>query len=147
MLVPFLAQPSVKGVSQMTQISVLCVLCREGAGVPGQSLRGERDVAAASADSHRGGSQDRGVSRDRHHQRRHPHLQLLPRRAGRLQLGTALQMGSRSFGRAGRARGSHCSHQVRFLLCGERLWVTQGGSGALPKQQGVLSNISLVCFT
>lgn len=75
--------------------SVVCVL-RRRPGVPGQPLRSECDVAAALAGCRPARPADCGVPGDRYHQCRHAGLQLIPGGAGRIQLGAALQMGSRS---------------------------------------------------
>ena len=114
----------------------LCVcLPRRSPGVPGQPLRGERHVAAAPAGCHPGRPAGGGVPGDRHHQRRHAGLQLVPCGAGRIQLGAALQMGPRSPFWARRSRRSYCTNKVRFLPC---VWKT-------PKRGNLLKDNSFSC--
>ena len=111
-------------------------LHRRSPGVPGQPLRGERAVATALAGRHPGGPADGGVPGDRHHQRRHPGLQLVPCGAGGLQLGAALQVGSRPTLRAWGTGGSDCTNKVSLLL----------SVGKTPRGENMLKDNSfLIC--
>ena len=102
-------------------------------------------VAAALAGRHPGGPAHGRVPGDRHHQRRHAGLQLVPGGAGRLQLGAALQVGPRPALRARGTGGSDCTHKVSFLLSVGKVLRRENTLKALQKAQ-VLACLSMTDF-